>query len=714
MIRHGGGQMSGGRRWRGGALLVAAALLVVVVSPAVTASNVASASASAPAPACQPQSSGGPLFVTATCVDPVLNQPYIDEDQPGTITDPTTGMTVSFRYIHGGFTGTAARFAFYFPSPDKYRGRFFETTYPTLSQENAASGCPSIGTSYCSVAFAISNGAYVVSTNNAGGVPTGGALAPYRTNAAAAKFSRVVAEKRVYHTSARPRGYIYGASGGAYQTVGAMENTSGVWDGAVPMVFGVPNAIPSFMTVELLALRVLADKLPQIADAMAPGGSGDPYAGLTPEQQAVLQEVTKLGFPLRGWWQYATLNGGGFYAVEPAVRAIDPSYVNDFWTQPGYEGSDPSVQAARVQYDSTVTGLVGNPASGLLLASVPTGDLDGADLNVLSGPEAGQTVPIGNVTGNTLTFGPLANPAVTSQITAGTSVELDNSWLIALQYYQRHQVPTPDEYGWNQYRGPNGQPLEPQRPILVGPLLAASTAGSVASGHFYGKMIMLESTMDVQAYPWSADWYSKQAQAALGSSFGNSFRLWYMDNADHDPEGPAATDAADHIVSYTGEFQQALLDLDAWVAHRAQPPASTNYSIDANNQVQLAATAVRRHGVQPVVTLTARTRAWVHASPGQRIYVAAGQPVTFSMDAQVPPGAGKIVKVEWDFEGTGSFTVTSALTRIGPRVRLHETYTFTNPGTYFPVVRVTSQRYGNTTTPYGLVQNLASIRVIVH
>ena len=663
MIRHGGGRMSGGSRWRGGALLVAAALLVVGVSPAVTASN--EASASAPAPACQPQYGGGPLFVTAACVDPVLDQPYIDEDQPGTITDPTTGVTVSFRYIHGGFTGTAARFAFYFPSPDKYRGRFFETTYPTLSQENAAPGCPSIGTSYCSVAFAVSNGAYVVSTNNAGGVPTGGALAPYRANAAAAKFSRVVAEKMVYHTSARPRGYIYGASGGAYQTVGAMENTSGVWDGAVPMVFGVPNAIPSFMTVELLALRVLADKLPQIADAMAPGGSGNPYAGLTPEQQSVLQEVTRLGFPLRGWWQYATLNGGGFYAVEPAVRAIDPSYVNDFWTQPGYEGSDPSVQAARVQYDTTVTGLVGAPAGGLLLASVPTGDLDSADLNILSGPEAGQTVPIGTVTGNTLTFGPSANPAVTSQITAGTSVELDNSWLIALQYYQRHQAPTPDEYGWNQYRGPNGQPLEPQRPILVGPLLAASTAGSVASGHFYGKMIMLESTMDVQAYPWSADWYSKQAQAALGSSFGNSFRLWYMDNADHDPEGPAATDAtdpADHIVSYTGEFQQALLDLDAWVAHRVQPPASTNYSIDANNQVQLAAAAVKRHGVQPVVTLTARTRASAHGSRGQRIYVAAGQPVTFSVDAQVPPGAGKIVKVEWDFEGTGSFTVTSALT----------------------------------------------------
>ncbi len=113
----------------------------------------------------------------------------------------------------------------------------------------------------------------------------------------------------MYGDIGRPRGYLFGASGGAYQTVGAAESTSGIWDGFVPMVFGVPNAIPSFMTVQLLALRVLHDKLPQIDDATEPGGSGDPFAGLTSQQRAVLQESARLGFPLRGWWQYATLNG---------------------------------------------------------------------------------------------------------------------------------------------------------------------------------------------------------------------------------------------------------------------------------------------------------------------------------------------------------------------------------------------------------------------
>jgi hypothetical protein len=111
---------------------------------------------------------------------------------------------------------------------------------------------------------------------------------------------------------------------------------------------------------------------------------------------------------------------------------------------------------------------------------------------------------------------------------------------------------------------------------------------------------------------------------------------------------PAATDAAnaaDHIVSYLGEVEQALLDLDAWVAKGIRPPASTNCSIDSDDQVQLPATASQRNGVRPVVTLSAKGK----GGPGQSIDVAAGQQVTFSVKAQVPPGAGKIVQVEWDF-----------------------------------------------------------------
>jgi hypothetical protein len=730
-----------GRGWTARALLAAAAMLTATLTPVATAT--ATRTAAAPQlPDCQQLSSGRALLITDTCNDPLLKQPFLDvQDQSGSVTDPTTGVTVSYDYFHGYFLDNpAVKFSFYFPQ-GTYQGRFFEPTYPTNTQEDLTQDCSPVTTSACAVVFAISHGAYVVSTNNAGGVQTQSVLAAYRANAAAAKYSRIVAEQ-LYDTSQRPRGYIYGASGGAYQTVGAMENTSGVWDGAAPQVFGVPNAIPSFMTVELLVLRVLGDKLARVAAALEPGGNGNPYAGLNSQQRAVLQEATRLGFPLRGWWQWATLTGGAFLATEIPVRLIDSCYGpntnpgcastdGDFWTDPGYEGSERAVRAARIQYDTSVVSLAG--ASGLVLSNVPAGDLSGADLIITSGPLADITfvpglppgaVPITAVSGNTVQLA--FNPG----ITPGTAVRLDNSWLIALQYYQRHQVPTPDEYAWNQYRR-DGVPIPAQRggtcttPIgpglpaglraclLTGPILAGSTGGSVANGQFHGKMIMLGSTMDVQAYPWSEDWYRNQAQAFLGANLNNQFRLWYMDNADHDPNGPAATNAAnaaDHIVPYSGEVQQALLDLDAWVAQGIQPPASTNYTVGADTGIQLPATAPQRQGVQPVVTLSASK----NGKPKQSINVAAGQPVTFSVEAQVPPGTGKIVQVEWDFEGVGSFAVPSPLTQIGPVLNLDATHTFTQPGTYFPVVRVTSQRDGDTSTPYSLIQNLARVRVVVH
>ena len=660
------------------------------------------------APACEAQSTGGPLFITESCYDPELSKPYVDVRKPGTLTDEASGVSVSFTYVHGGFTGTNARFSFYFPAADKYKDRFFQTTYPTIGTEDAAPGCPEIGTSTCSVVFALSNGAYVVSTNNAGGVPAGGPLAAYRTNAAAAKYSRIIANE-MYRTTTRPRGYLYGASGGAYQTVGSMENSSGVWDGAVPMVFGVPNAIPNFMASQLLALRVLRDKLPQIADAVAPGGSGDPYAGLTAEQRDTLKEVTRLGFPLRGWWQYATLNGGGFWAVEGAVRAIDSSYMEDFWSKPGYEGSEASVQAARVRQDTTVRSV--GDGNELVLGLTPSKDLLNGDLTIKDGPRAGQSVIITEIDANKVK---VVNAA---GILPGTAVRLDNSWAIALQYYSRHQVPTSHQYGWNQYLKKDGTPLYPQRGILIGPLLNASSAGSISSGRFHGKMIMAESVLDVSAYPWSADWYRQQAQAALGDVSG-SFRLWYMDNADHGPDiaGMAAGVAfehsahvPDHIVSYLGEVEQALLDLDAWVAKGIAPAASTSYRIDADNQVRIEPNAKLGGGIQPSVTLGAGKTS--DASTHPTAEVKTGTDVTLWAKAQTPPSAGRIVKVEWDFEGDGHFKALPV--SIGDEHAWKQVHRFVRPGIYFPVVRVTAQRDGNANSPFCLVQNLASMRVIV-
>lgn len=62
---------------------------------------------------------------------------------------------------------------------------------------------------------------------------------------------------------------------------------------------GSPYAIPNVFAVRMHAMRVLDKKLPQIIDAMEPGGSGDPYAGLNEEETQVLKEATAMGFPLK-------------------------------------------------------------------------------------------------------------------------------------------------------------------------------------------------------------------------------------------------------------------------------------------------------------------------------------------------------------------------------------------------------------------------------
>jgi len=56
----------------------------------------------------------------------------------------------------------------------------------------------------------------------------------------------------------------------------------------------------------------------------------------------------------------------------------------------------------------------------------------------------------------------------------------------------------------------------------------------------------------------------------------------------------------------------------------------------------------------------------------------------------LPPGTGRVVAAEWDFEGDGSFPVKA---EVSPQAKLTLTarYRFTKPGTYFPALRVASE-----------------------
>jgi hypothetical protein len=408
---------------------------------------------------------------------------------------------------------------------------------------------------------------------------------------------------------------------------------------------------------------------------------------------------------------------------------MDPEYFShDFWTVPGYLGASApeSLQRARIQQHRTrinrivksdeakrmgtfrvTSAAVGTnvvPAA-FELEKPPSGELKGATMTFRSGGAAGQKVSASGEVGElvTIDIGPYAFPYIKG-VKVGDEIEIDNSIYLAAQTYHRHQVPSRDFYPWDQFRGPGGKPIYPQRPKLIGPWVAQRASGSVPDGTFDGKMILIESMVDEYAYAWSADWYHGRVKAFLGPQLNDRFRLWYTDNAMHGspPPGPIRT----RIVSYTTALQQALRDMSAWVEAGIPPPPGTNYKV-VESQVILPDTAAGRRGVQPVVTLS--------ANGGARAEVGVGQPVSFEGVVEAPPDTGEVVRAEWDFEGAGDYPVAGQVAPTnasGARAMVKATHAFSKPGVYFPALRAASQRRPDK-TPYAQVENLARVRVVV-
>lgn len=290
--------------------------------------------ASAAPPGCAAATPAGPIQVTPGCVDALYATPVIDREQ-----DLSTPVT--HRRVSGHFDGTDVRFTIYLPPAEQWQGRFFQYTYPT-STENALDRA---------VAFGAASGAYTVQTSGRGG---------YRHDAAAAKFAESVAAAYYRSGSRRIYGYLYGPSGGSFQTVGAIENTTGVWEGAVPVVLGVPTSVPINFFVRAQARMVLRDVADRIADAVRPGGSGNPYAGRTPVQAAMLHEATSLGVPLKAWSDPDYVLGlsapDGLLGFGAVIKQLDPTYADDFWSKPGYLGTEQSPLGDLVRAELARTG----------------------------------------------------------------------------------------------------------------------------------------------------------------------------------------------------------------------------------------------------------------------------------------------------------------------------------------------------------------------
>jgi hypothetical protein len=104
--------------------------------------------------------------------------------------------------------------------------------------------------------------------------------------------------------------------------------------------------------------------------------------------------------------------------------------------------------------------------------------------------------------------------------------------------------------------------------------------------------------------------------------------------------------------------------------------------------------ASQRLGIQQVVSLT--SKGTTHAT------VKKGQSITFRAQTEVPPNAGTVTSIVWDFEGTGDFVERDS-GKARDKNDVEVTYTYRKAGTYYASVRVAVHRKGDTKSPYAQV-----------
>lgn len=477
---------------------------------------------------------------------------------------------------------------------------------------------------------------------------------------------------------------------------------------------------------------------------------------LEQEETAALREVTNMGFNPKAWFGYKNMGIHGFLVLYQGVVGSDPTYFNDdFWSKPGYLGANPtqSLSDARIQKLTSIKsgitldqavelGLkapvseqergsadaawksVGGSEAGMPVAFQVDSEINaknflGGDLLIKSGAAVGKVLQIAEIHGDKIVLGPVDNQ-ILSLIKPGDKVQVDNSNFLAVQTYHRHQVPGKEFHVWDQFRDKAGNPIYPQRTQLIAPGFTKGAGGALPTGKFKGKMILLESLWDREAFAWQADWYRELVKENLGETADDNFRLWYSDHALHGDI--AIEDDPTRTVGYLGTLQQALLDLSDWVEKGIAPAASSVYKVE-DGQVIVPSKANKRKSIQPTVT--------VKVNGKKRADVKVDDKVSFTAIVEVPKNYGKVARAAWnieglpenmgnssgwDFEKSGVFSVPATVvssSKNGNRVKIKLTHTFTKPGTYFPTLRATSQRNGDTDTPFTQIHNLDRVRVIV-
>jgi hypothetical protein len=645
------------------------------------------------------------------------------------------------RYVHGGFVGTHTLFSCYFPPAEQYRGRL-------LQYLEGGSGGHETLLPFQAWAFPVAFddlGCFLVESNQGHYPDEGTGFADdwelFGASAHCALAARELAAQM--YGEAPHHGYVFGGSGGGSRSIYCLENRPDVYDGASPHVIWSSPLGSNWSPAGYWWLHARG-KLAEIIDAVEPGGSGNPFAGLDVAQREALAALYRFGFP-RGaesqLWSFSPWTWGLVSSKES-----DPGYYDDFWSTAGYLGHDDPQRLAHLVIDTkaTVTRVLSAAEAGadiafVLAATAGAGRdhsvgisidsnvadpdaLFGARITFTTGRAAGRSVVISTVAADILSTSGEHAPQLFDGVEPGDELTVDNRDFIAWCHLWQHAlsldlVSTGDGAGGRRYLpGFDGlrayavddRPVFPQRPK---PIVPQEGGGTGHSGRFTGKMIHVNATHDAQVWPNGVLAYRAKVEADKGERTNGSYRLWWVEHAPHGtPQvlGPALTPEKDpgvwrsRLVDYDGVTARALRDLVVWVEQDAAPPSSTDFVMTGDGDVRLCQDPGQRGGVQPVAHAT--------ANGAIRAEVCVGEPVTLTGIGQ-QPGPGAIVAAEWDPEGTGrfeQFKVDGSL----PSVTVEITHAYARPGTYLACFRVGAHRDGAPgTKPYA--RNNARVRVVV-
>jgi len=231
--------------------------------------------------------------------------------------------------------------------------------------------------------------------------------------------------------------------------------------------------------------------------------------------------------------------------------------------------------------------------------------------------------------------------------------------------------------------------------------------GTVHTGKFEGKLMWVHHTHDASLWPPQGTGMETNVKRERGDQADQYFRLRWTENAEHVPPGMAKSPPGRNnntwLIDYQPVIEQCLADLADWV-ERGIEPAGTNYEL-RDGSIVLPDNAAERGGIQPVVKVT--------ANGAVRTEVKVGHEVTLAVAAEVPSGAGSIISVQWDFDGSGTYPESSKVDGSSATAALSITHRYDRPGTYFATALVESHRHGDVNATSRRIPNVASARIVV-